>query len=247
MAVKTNIVYKLLSKLSDETGTDLDYGGFGIMSEKIDADISQKYLDDTYRLVRLALAENKETIGSRPRKLDLIARHLGYRNFHAFEFEINTPIDPMLKQCIGNWWSIVHANTGKNLYKAPVRIYMDRQQNISIKLKGQENIFIGKISLRAGCFFCELDSGKTKKLYLVIKCSVNEKVKVLQGTFAGISSTGDPIGGRELLMKEDKLSFEDMKWQQLSIGGKDLDPRVAHYFRQYESNAVKIDNQIDLG
>ncbi len=216
------------------------------MSESIDGDISQKYLDDVYRDVRKALDNNKLRIGTRRPKLDLIAKELGFKNFQFFENEILKPVDPILRNCIGNWWSIVRANVGKDLFKAPVRIYEDSQQGICIKLKGQENRFRGKIELRAGCLFCELDSSRDKKIYIVIKSSVSEGSRILQGTFAGISSTGDPIGGRELFLREKDQSFEDMKWEKLPVNSKTLDKRISAYFENAEGNCIKIDNRSDL-
>jgi hypothetical protein len=102
------------------------------------------------------------------------------------------------------------------------------------------------VQLRSGCLFCELDSGKDKKLYIVIRGNTNEQVKVLQGTFAGMSSTSDPIGGRELFIREHELDFAEMKWNKLPVDNNKLDHSINKYFSQAEGNCLKIDNRIDL-
>lgn len=248
MAVKAQSVRRLLIDLSEKIHVEMDYAGFGTMSDYIDSDsISQKYLDDTYRLVRKKILADQMNIGSHEKKLNVIAKKLGYKSFQDFENNLIRPLDPILLNSVGHWWSLVRSNTGDNIYKAPVWIRNDPHEGVYITLKGQENLFMGKVMASAGCIFCELNSEKEKKLYIVLKGSINTNCQMLQGIFTGISSTGDPIGGRELFMRETGLAFKDMKWSKLSVNENALDAKVKTYFEHAEGNVIKINNQIDLG
>lgn len=95
--------------------------------------------------------------------------------------------------------------------------------------------------------FCHLDSDRNKKMLIILKGNVNKHSQVLQGVFSGISSTGDPIAGRELFIREHVLPLKDMKWQALALDDVSLDPRIRKYFENPKDNCIKIDNQADLG
>ncbi|HCS21244.1 MAG TPA: hypothetical protein DIW47_11905 [Bacteroidetes bacterium] len=87
-----------------------------------------------------------------------------------------------------------------------------------------------------------LDSGNGKKLSLVFKLGNTTELELLQGVFCGISSAGDPISGREILVKELEQDYEKMKWAQLSLKDENTDPRILNYFAEYAPNCIKIKN-----
>lgn len=243
----TQSVLRLLNELADKRKVEMDYGGFGKMSEFIDSDeISQKFLDDTYRRVRKHLAANKPVVGTRIGKLNVIAVALGYKSFAQFESRWSNPPEPLFQACVGLWWSHVLGNVGNTIYKAPVQIFHDEEEGMCIRLRGKENDFRGNITLRAGSLFCELDSGREKKLYIILKGEIGNRPDVLQGTFAGISSTGDPIAGRELFTRSSDEKFALMKWQAIDADSEILGPRIRSYFSNTAENRIKIDNRADL-
>lgn len=236
--VRTAVVELLIEKLAGKCRVSTNYSGFRAIYEFIDNDeISLKYIDDTWRKVKEAKKKRSEKMGSSRDKLEIMVKALDRKlSLHRFEMLMEEPLHEMLEHCIGNWWSMVRANVGKYIFKAPVRIYKEPDTGeILVKLKGRRHDFIGNIIVRAGCLFLELDSkaDKTadkKKLYIVLKGSNIEGPEILQGTYVGISSAGDPIGGRELFMKENNLSFSDMKWQRLVLNNNTEDERINQYF-----------------
>lgn len=247
MSIEPKHVELLIKALAEQVGASLVFKGFLRMSDEIPAGvkksdkqgllITQRYLYDTFKRAQ------KRSVNTRfsESHLDLIAVAIGKRNFRDFVLEVERPIDPVIKGCIGKWWSIVRANSGAYLLKAPVRIFLNEgETDILIELQGGQRSFSGKVTLRAGNIFCELDTGRDKKLYIVMKVGTSESPLLLQGTFAGISSAGDPIAGRELFVREEKLSFEEMKWEKLPVGANNLDARINQYFGTYEGNCLKI-------
>jgi hypothetical protein len=248
MNVKAKFVFALLQELREKVSTDLDYAGFGLMEEYLENDeISQKYLDDIHRKVTRAIEKNEMHVGVKRTKMNEIAIGLGYKNFLEFEMVLTKPIDPILKNCIGKWWSLVRGNTGDVILKAPVKIKADQENNIVMTLTGEKNKFTGKIKASAGSIFCDLESGKEKKLRIILKGNVNPESRVLQGIFSGISSTGDPMGGREILIRETELHVDEMRWSSLRINDETIDARIRKYFQFPEGNCIKIDNRADLG
>jgi hypothetical protein len=245
MAVNPEFVKRLIEELAEITNESLDNRGFEVMSnyieEKADILITKRYLYETYSSVYQSSKDGVKEVRVFADKMDTISKVLGYKNFNGFMQIALKPIDPLLKGCIGKWWSIVRANNGAYLLKAPVKIFLNENQTeILIELQGGQRSFSGNVSLRAGNIFCELDTGKDKKLYVVMKVGTSEHPLLLQGTFAGISSAGDPIAGRELFVREEKLSFEEMKWEKLPVGENNLDVRINDYFGKYEGNCLKI-------
>lgn len=242
MAVNTYSVLNLITALSEKLEESTDRAGFEKMSRELDEEkVSGRYLADVHKQVQEALDKKKMTIGIRRYKLDHIALFLGFRNFQRFENEYARPPDPVLTACIGNWWSMVRANSGAYILKAPVSIYRsDDGRQVNMKLRGRQHLFTGTIVFRAGCLFCTLDSEQAKKLFIVFKAGTVKNTLLMQGVFTGISSAGDPIAGRELLVREGKLSFEEMSWQKLTTDDAQTDTRICSYFKEYEGNCIKI-------
>lgn len=244
--MKTKHVLNLLNLLAEKENQHPDLRGFGEMSEAICKNyptelITQRYLYDLYRKTEKKLEKGVETSSPRKYHIDIIAKHLGYPSFSRYEVYQETRISPNLKSCCGNWWSYVRANAGEILFKAPVKIYMDAvNTKVIMELRSNGRIFKGEVQEESGCMTSSLDSGSGKKLALVFKLGNSTSMEVLQGVFCGISSAGDPISGRELLIKEPVLAYEEMVWIQLGFKDEKTDPRILAYFSQYGQNCIKI-------
>jgi hypothetical protein len=241
------LVKLLIEEITKQAGAQRNHQGFERVSEFIEDHtkpkeikkgithkelVSQKYLYETYKLVNKAIAENKPDVRTSKVKMDAIAEALGYETFVAFENLMIKPFDPMLEQCEGNWWSIVRANAGDFILKAPIRIYKSAIENkMMMEMKGGAHSYIGSIQLRAGNLFCDLSSKEDKIFYMIMKIGTNTHVRLLQGTFAGISSSGDPIAGRELFLKEEdkELKFDQMHWERLPLNTM-----------KYQGNCLKV-------
>lgn len=246
MAFHPAHVKNLIEDFALFVGESVDKRGYHVMSDYMedhsDVPVSNFYLSDIYRRVCGQLNDGETSVKAQQNKMDAIAKVLGYENFLKYAKAISEPVSPLLIGCIGNWWSLVRANNGAYILKAPVRISLTDQRTIAIELKGGRKQFTGTVSLRSGNIFCELDTGEDKKLFIVMKVGTRSHPRLLQGTFAGISTGGDPIAGRELFLREEEIPFEEMYWNKLGLSLNNLDERINNYFSTYHNNCIKINN-----
>lgn len=236
----------LLQALADLEKVGLEYDDFAHMSAAICKAhstelVSQRYLYDLYWRTMEKLETGVEISRPRGYLIDLIAKHLGYPSFRHFVIRGETAISPSLQACMGTWWSYVRANAGERLLKAPVRIFQDENKNlVKMEMRTKGRIFKGLAHENIGCLTAYLDSGNGKKLALVFKLGNAPYFELLQGVFSGISSPGDPISGRELLLRETDLAFDDMHWEELLLTDGTTDSRIRNYFSDYGQNCIKI-------
>jgi hypothetical protein len=247
--VKNTTVLKLLEVLAEKTGQSMDYHGFWIMSDALEnfalerklTPISQGYLADTNRNINKKIKNNKEESKTSRDHLDTIACFLGFKNFEQFSISVDKPISDTLKSCLGNWWSIVRSNSGDFLLKAPVRLYRDeKNMEVYLELKGQERTFTGKMLEFGSCLSGFIQSNSGKVLGLIFKLSNSQKQEILQGVFSGISSFGDPIAGKELLVRESNLAYQDMQWIKHPITDNNVSQHIRDYFNDSEKTNIKI-------
>lgn len=243
MGTSPLLVKQLIEALARAANESLDHRGFEMMSDHIEKitgqEITRKYLYETYRKVCADIKAGVQEVRNYEEKLDTISKAIGYRRYLDFEKAVTQPVDAQLKPYAGNWWSIVRANAGAYLLKAPVRLYEDEQQ-MRIELQGGLHLFKGTVTLRAANLFCTLESGKDKSIQLVMKAGAASDPLLLKGVFSGISTAGDPIAGRKLLLREHDLPFGQMHWKKLPLDDTGLDPRIDRYFSHYEKNCIKI-------
>lgn len=186
-----------------------------------------------------------ETIGLNSSKVDYIARFAKFSGFRHFTEYLKQPMPAFLDHCEGNWFSYVRCNSGQPyLLKSPVRI-LRIDTGLVMELQGKARMFRGKIKYEGQCMYCLLESGEDKNLHLVFKFGSSRDPQVLQGVFSGMSSDGDPIAGREVLVRENELRLRDMKNERLPIRDflKSKDPgkrALGTYFREKENNTLKI-------
>ncbi|MHB1279522.1 MAG: hypothetical protein ACYC1Q_14130 [Bacteroidia bacterium] len=244
--MKTKHVMNLLKLLADGENQALDHHGFQKMSEAMYKDgspevISPRYLYDLYRKTKKKLDSGIEVSSPRAYHINLIAKHLGYPSFGQYETIQETKVSPTLKACAGIWWSYVRANAGEKLFKAPVRIFIDENSNqVNMEMRTKGRVFKGLVHEDIGCLTSYLDSGNGKKLAVVFKLGNATNFELLQGVFSGISSAGDPISGREILVRETGLAFDAMHWEQVPLADEATEPRIRNYFSSYGQNCLKI-------
>ncbi|HEY1045236.1 MAG TPA: hypothetical protein VGF79_02280 [Bacteroidia bacterium] len=245
MMFKTIHVKALIEALAQKTGQPMDHAGFGQMSESIDGkiNISQKYLGDVYREVNKKIANGTfNTRNSRPH-LNAIAQFLDYKHFDHFSATQDFNLSPVMHACLGNWWSYALSNNGQYIYQAPVKIYMSESPvDLLMELKGSERSFKGSLREDGTCLSGFLDSSKGKKLGLVFRLSNSLKIELLQGVFCGMSSAGEPIAGKELLVREKELTFREMKWAKLKPNDESLHENIRRHFSIKESSVIKVQN-----
>lgn len=234
-------ILKLINQLAENTGNTTDRYGFGRIEEIVESErVTQRYLYDLYRRATKNYEAGKDTIAEMP-FLNAIAKYLGYANFPQFTISVETPVSEVLRSCSGLWWSFVRSNYNNSLFKAPVKIYLDaKEQRMRIELKGRERLFFGVLGENGSCMSSFLESGTDKKIGMFFKLGSSRQMEVLQGTFCGISSSNIPIAGREILVREKKLNYNDMTWSAPSFSDELIDERIRNYFSEHNKNCVKI-------
>jgi hypothetical protein len=256
MEVNVSHIDHLLDLLSHKTKQPLDLRGFLEIGEQIDG-ISQKYLyENLYREKEKAKKNGEITINLQPSKLDILTKFLGYKNYRAFTEQSDKPIDKVLLELAGTYYSYVRRSDGEGvLFRSPVEIE-ERDGKIWFKLKGPKWNYTGIVELENGCLFILLRAEGGKMIHHVYKIGTREKPTVLQGIFSGVSTAFDPIGGRAILIRVDeefsKLKNVELKVVDLKKSKSVTDRKLAEYFSSYEANNLSINKIVtftidDLG
>jgi hypothetical protein len=256
MEVSVSHIDYLLDSLSDKTKQPLDLRGFSEIGEQIDG-ISQKYLyENLYRENEKAKKNGEITINLQASKLDILSKFLGYKNYRAFTEQLDKPIDKILLELVGTYYSYVRRSDGEGvLFRSPVNI-TQKDGKVWLQLKGPRWNYNSVVELENGCLFILLKSDGGKIIHHVYKIGTREKPAVLQGIFSGVSTAFDPIGGRAILIRIDeefsKLKNVELKVVDLKKSKSVTDRKLAEYFSSYDANNLSINKIVtftidDLG
>lgn len=217
-------ILQLLDELAEHTNTGTSFSHFETMFSEIKKSLPESPPfnsgDYLYRKLfrRAKLAEKKRTpfIRLNAQNIETIARFLGYQGYKQFLKMEHPDKDPVMASCAGTWYSYVRCNSGNpDILVSPVEI-STKGKEVVMKLKGPGRIFHGQMSRKGNCLYCNLDGGNEKKLNLIFKLGSVKHPDVLQGVFSGVSSGGDPIAGREVLIRKE-IKFELMKNQKIDM------------------------------
>lgn len=251
MIVKSQQVLQLLQEAAQKASLPLEHASFGPLSEQVNdvpgqVYISKRYLyENVFKQVERAIEKGEENVRLNMAYLNKIAAYLSYKDYYQFVYAFGSTLNARLKECLGNWYSYVRCNSGLDqVLVSPVRIF-EEDYKAMLELKGPRRSFRGEARIKGGCLLCLLEAGEEKELHLSFKMGVARHPRVLKGTFSGISTGGDPVAGREILVREESLKFEDMKNRKVSLEQARqnpgmLDPRIAHFFKDYEGNYIKV-------
>lgn len=246
MAHKVYHIVALLESLAQKAdGQSLDLRGFNVMSDKMmeagTEEISARYLYDLYRKMQKKEATDEVAAGRRTHMLDIIAKYLDFDRFSHFESAYDKPISNVVMACVGNWWSYVRANNNSDILKAPVKIfYANAMDGMQMELRGQERKFNGRLKEKGNCFSGFIESDTDKRIGLVFRLGATNNINLLQGVFCGLSNSGDPIAGREILVREKEMKYEKMEWSRHKHNDEKIDARIRKYFWGYERNCIKV-------
>jgi hypothetical protein len=251
MEVSVSHIDHLLDSLSDKTKQPLDNRGFLEISEHIDG-ISKKYLyENLYREKEKAKKKGQSRINLQPSKLDILSKFLGYKNYRTFVEQLDKPIDKILMELVGVYYSYVRRSDGEGvLFRSPIEI-AEKDGKIWFKLKGPKWNYTGIVELENGCLFILLRAEGGKMIHHVYKIGTREKPTVLQGIFSGVSTAFDPIGGRAILIRSE-VEFSQLKNAELRI--TDLkkskviyERKLAEFFSDSENNNLTINRVVTFG
>ena len=245
----------LLDKVADATGEKAVHSRLQSVYDKITQKLqknlpfTETYLSNTLYYKVHNTDGNKE-IRLSDENIEALVSFLGYDNFDQFIRSQSETIHPLLEHCKGEWYSYVRCNSGEPyLLRAPVTIFA-RHNSMYMNLKGKVRNFEGRVNFEGNCIYCHLLSGEDKNIHLVFRSSLSPNPWVLQGVFSGISSAGDPICGREILIKTNK-TYEEMTNERIAIkefkkGGRD-EMIIAKYFFLKDENIMKAGKSSTFG
>lgn len=257
-------IKRLLDEVSEETGLTLVHGNFAEIHEKL----QEKYKSRTKKrtlpfsdeyLYRKLFARVKDgvekdaTINLNALNLDAIAQALEYRSYSDFIRMEGPEINPVLANCAGTWYSYVRCNSGQPyILRSAVIIYQEKKA-MYMKLQGGLRLFQGQLKHDGNCIYCLLESKQEKKLHMVLRTGLSSRPDVLQGVFSGLSSGGDPIAGREVLIRQNeeygKLSHTRVAISEFLLSEKEEENVIAKYYQYPEKNILKggLSSTFDLG
>jgi len=238
----------LLEEVAKATDKTLGYASFDDIYSKMEEKMGElpfkeRYL---YKEVHQKLKKLKganAVIDLNQNNIEHVVKFLGFSNYDQFKKMRSAPAHPILKECVGNWYSYVRCNSGEEyVLISPVKI-SEEGQEIHIELKGKERNFIGKLKFEGSCVYCLLESKQDKNLHLVFNVGHSKKPNVLQGVFSGMSTAGDPIAGREVLVRRKEKIFELKNFRrsipEMLKSKLEEDKIIGMYFKEPAQNILK--------
>lgn len=239
----------LLDRLSEATSESLGHHGLGQISAAVGNGISREYL--YYRLERklAPITDDSETLKLAPDKIETLVRFLGYQDFNEFQESIERPMDTVLIALEGTYYLYVRKNSTMGaVLRSPAKI--EKEKNIlCLTVRGADRLYTGTIEINNGCITC-LMKAADKAFYHVYRVGKRNSPKVVQGIFAGVSSAFNPIGGRCLLVRQDRpfdeLSIEKLRIEELM----ELEQLELHslgkYFNTFENNNLRTNATVSF-
>lgn len=242
--VRVDHLYKMLDALSVKTGLTLSQKNLKLIADQIEG-IGEDYL---YKKIYNPIKKlrRNDTIGLRADQLDCVAKYLGRDNFSTLAQVLDRRKDPQLESLVGHYYSYVRRNASvTSVLRSPVRILKNKDEAFVFELKGPDQVFAGTIENRHGSLFILMVAKGGKAFHHVYKIGERKNPVVLQGTFSGVSTAFDPIGGRAVLIKTE-CAYEVMTNASLSIAelkksGLTGEQKLAGYFAEYFNNNVAPD------
>lgn len=204
--------------------------------------LGQRYLYDTVYLNIQQAKKAKEAIISVDRAcMDSLAFYVGFQSLDDFVQHERPQLPKSASSIIGNWYSIVRCNSGRpDLLLSPVQISLSENQEANFQLKGPHRYYRGKIKWIGSSISCFLESNdKAKTLHLAFMLGVAKEPKVLIGVFSGVSTSGLPIAGKELLLRAEE-EFKNLRNQRIPIQEGSLPDSILAYFENYDSCYFKV-------
>jgi hypothetical protein len=241
MNITVRTAQKLLDRLSSTTGETQDFTGFRNMSTLLKGVQNENYL---YKKVFLRIQGLKEhdEVGVSRGHMEIISKFLGYNNFRELDGDLNSTISKQLASLAGCYYCYVRANFEKGeVLRSPVRIYKNRSKML-FELKGPSMNYNGDVVAKKGCLFVSMYSQEGKVFHHVYKLGERNQPDVLQGTFTGISTAFDPIGGRCVLVRQGieftELTNKKIGTSKLKKSKVEEEKILGDYFDKYFNNNV---------
>ncbi|MEZ4825095.1 MAG: hypothetical protein R3C61_02200 [Bacteroidia bacterium] len=250
-------ILTLRQSLADEAEISLPFtlSKCSILSQVIEQaipgppEISQRYLYE-YLHLRINRAEDAEqtTYGLNAAYVEKLVQYVGFQGIQHWltaQEGLKDRFYRQLESLTGIYDCYVRCNSGQpDLLKSPVRIYHNGKYT-EMEMRGKVRTFTGKPEIVQGCMFALLRSDQDKQFHWVCKVGNSLSPEVIQYIFSGISSGGDPIGGKGLLIKTAhsdirKCTNEKISLESLSSGTNERDRLLYAYFSNTNTTRLKI-------
>ncbi|MEO1052174.1 MAG: hypothetical protein AAFX87_16195 [Bacteroidota bacterium] len=254
--IPINYIDIIFEMLSEKTGQPLDGAGFEKISEAINprvaGDLGKREIDKRYlqeKMFKRSLKAKEKGVSFiriQANKIDPIVQFLGFNNYLSFQNAQERPADRQLKSLIGTYFSYLRMNQKEGaIFRSPVEIY-EMGTKVMLKLVGPERIYKGELSIENGCLFFVIKGDGGKQFHHVYRIGIADRPKVMQGVFSGVSSSFEPIGGRVVLIRDDR----ELKYMQnlkisLTEPSEEFNDLI-HYFKDYSKNNLRINRVITL-
>lgn len=255
MDIKVKTVLLILEELSDRHGTTQDYSGFGeleaILEVEGNLNISQKYLYENMQLqAKRASDRGEEEMQLSRSYLNQIVQYLGCKSIESYERQkfVSVPVNPVLESSMGSWCSYTRVNSKKPMIlQAPIVIYHSQEHSgtLMMKMQGYACEYLGEIRLTAfNTLNCSLESSiQRKAFHIVLRMGMVFQPIYLKGVFSGITSYGDPIAGKLVLIRQE-VPYDELEPKSFLIEGaiNSENPQLralGEFFEHYEGNNIK--------
>lgn len=238
MKAQVKDLQALLNAVCTKEIQNLDHPGLLAAAREITG-ITERYLyNNIYIVIKKRQAD--EFVPLSTTSLNHIAHYLGHTSYLDFVNKINRKSNSLLESCIGNYYCYVRRNTpDMAILRSPVAIFMEGTK-VMFELKGPTWTYRGELHTTHGCLFVLMTAEEGKSFYHVYKVGTQKKPEVLQGTFSGVSTNFDPIGGRTVLIRVEK-PYKQLTCGELMPGDLKKDATVAEkklglYFKSSQGN-----------
>ena len=257
MKYKAADIITLLNEIAREAGVTLQYASFGEIYSKIEEKIPDLPFSDRYLYKQVyqplqKLQGKNDIIRLNSNNVEHLVKYLSYTNYDQFIKVQSQPVHPVLMDFENtNWYSYVRCNSGEEyVLVSPVRFIAEGRE-IFMHLKGPRRTFTGKLKFGGNCIYCDLESGQEKNLHLVFYTGFAKQPDVLQGVFSGMSTAGDPIAGREVLIRQPgKLSTLQNSRRpigEMMSSKNEEEQAVGSYFKNPAQNILKAGKASTFG
>ena len=245
-------IKRLLQEIAEFTKLELN----GKTKKKVHAILNKEYdelsgqelpFDGEYLyrslFIEAGKREETHTLRLKEKQINALVRTLGYEDYDNFEQHKHSQITEALSNCEGYWYSYVRCNSGKEfILRSPIEIKAQRKRML-MTLHGPQRKFMGELVADGSNLFCLLRSDKVKRLYMIFKTGLSIKPRVLQGVFCGLSTSGAPIAGREVIIKQDgnlsTLTCERVPISEWENSASEEEREIAFYFRDIHKSILK--------
>ena len=246
MKVSIKYANAIMQALKDQTQQNLDIKGLKAIADEMNNKVEWKYLYDSLIVKpKLATEKKQDSVGLNTTILDNICQFLEFKNFKEFCAHIDNPLSEQLISLEGCYYSYVRQNSPDTvILRSPVKMSLGTTE-MKFLLKGPSWEYEGAVRLDQGCIFILMKASSGKEFHHVYGIGKKFSPGLLKGVISGESTSDHPIGGRVVLIRQDKpwnkLSLTRLTPNDLKISEDQNEKTLTEYFKHYQDNNLRVD------